>query len=299
MRFLRNNKFIFWNLVALIFVKAAFSYSGVQFASLLDGVPLFAKEEIVSQTNNLRSSLGLNQLKENPTLDKAAAQKLQDMINNQYFAHTSPSGTTPWHWIDVNNYNYSYAGENLAIGFSTAKDTLDAWSKSPTHRENLINSKYREIGVAVAPAQIQGTNGFLVVQVFGTPIPVKTSTKIAKLSPTPVTIPVSVATATPQSQPAQTGLTAPLVKSAEKSVQTEKPIAVNLAPSQPVLEKTSKVLNIGLIVYAFAALLVSLILMMIYGLKKTLVIRTATSFAVIVLALVVPVLHLSRVALII
>ncbi len=152
MRFFRKNKFIFWNLIALIFIKAVFSYSGAQFASLLDSTPLFSREDIVSQTNALRSALKLNQLKENSVLDAAAAQKLQDMINNQYFAHTSPAGITPWHWIDISNYSYTYAGENLAIGFSTAKDTVDAWDKSPAHRDNLLNTKYKDIGVAVASA---------------------------------------------------------------------------------------------------------------------------------------------------
>jgi hypothetical protein len=300
MRFIRNNKFIFFNLIALLFVKAVFSYSGTQFASLLDGIPLFAKGEIVSQTNALRSSLGLNQLKENPTLDSAAAQKLQDMINNQYFAHTSPAGVTPWHWIDINNYNYTYAGENLAIGFSTAKDTLNAWENSPTHRENLLNSKYKEIGVAVAPANIQGNSGFLVVQVFGTPSPVKTALRPTKPAATPLVTPANVAAATPRLQPAQTQQqSVPAVQSAEKTAQIEKPIAVNLAAPQPKLDKVSKVLDVSFIIYALAAFLVSLLLIMLYGLKKNLVIRTAVSFAVIVLALVVPVLHLSHVALII
>ena len=137
-----KNKFILWNLLALIFVKAIFSYSGLQFASLLDGVTVFGKEEVVSQTNLFRKTLGLSELKQSSVLNLAAAQKLQDMSRNQYFAHTSPSGISPWHWIEVNKYKYSYAGENLAIGFFSAKDTVDAWANSPSHRANLSNSNF-------------------------------------------------------------------------------------------------------------------------------------------------------------
>ena len=303
MKLIRKNKFIFWNLIALVFVKAIFSYSGTQFASLLDGVPLFAKEEIVVQTNDLRSSLGLGQLKENPVLDNAAQQKLQDMIANNYFAHTSPTGVTPWHWIDINNYNYSYAGENLAIGFSTAQDTVSAWSKSPSHRENLVNPKYKDIGVAVAPAQIDGSSGFLVVQVFGTPAPVKVANKVTKPVTTPVPVVSPVAVATVAQQPQQTAQTepqsSPLVKAAEKTIPQEKPIAINLTAPQPSMTKASNALNIGFILYAFALFLVSILFIIFYGLRRDLVIRTATSMAVVVLALAIPVLHLSRTALII
>lgn len=295
MKFFWKNKFIFWNLIALIFIKAVFSYSGSQFASLLEGIPTFAKEEIVAETNALRSGFGLSQLKENAVLDTAATQKLKDMLSNQYFAHTRQTGISPWHWIDINNYKYTYAGENLAIGFQSAKDTIDAWSKSPSHRENLLNSKYKEIGVAVAPAEIQGNSGFLVVQVFGTPNPIKLTTKTAKILP----IPVGIVTATPvKTPPALNNQPKPTVQSAGKTVVAEKPIAVNVSTSEPKLDKVSKTLNLGFTIYALAIFLASILLIIFRGLKKELLIRTATSLALVVFALVIPVLHLSRTALI-
>src|SRR3989344_3501585 len=167
----KNNKFLFYNLIALVFIKAVFSYSGLQFANLIDSIAAFGKEDIIIQTNTLRQTLGLGGLRESVVLNIAAAQKLQDMIQNQYFAHTSPAGVSPWHWIEVNKYDYSRAGENLAIGFLTAKDTVDAWANSPSHRANLLNADYKEIGIAVAPAKIQNSQGYLVVQLFGTPRP--------------------------------------------------------------------------------------------------------------------------------
>lgn len=294
MGFFRKNKFIFWNLIALIFVKAIFSYSGLQFASLMGGVPVFAKEEIISQTNTLRSFLGLNELKESPILDQAASQKLQDMVNNQYFAHTSPSGISPWYWIEQNKYRYFYAGENLAIGFLTAKDTIDAWANSPSHRQNLLNPNFKEIGTAVAPATIQGSKGFLVVQLFGTLKPIKTA---AAAAPSPSPAPPKV---TPTGSPlAHSVAPSASVQSAEKSAGAEMPVSITVTATTPKLNKVSKTLNGVFILYALAIFLASVVFIMFVGARKELVIRTAASFALVVLAIVIPVFQISRTALIV
>ncbi len=294
MNFFWKNKFVFWNLIALIFVKAVFSYSGLQFASLMGGAPIFAKEEIVSQTNAFREFLGLGDLKENPVLDQAASQKLQDMITNQYFAHTSPLGISPWRWIEVNNYGYVYAGENLAIGFLTAKDAVDAWENSPSHRANLANPNFKEIGVAVAPAKIQNSEGFLVVQLFGTPKPAKPAVAVIKPSPSPAPL-----KATPASSPlAHSPAPSASVQSATKNVATETPVSVTVATLTPKLAKVSKTLNATLVVYSLLAFLASLAFLVFYGASKELVIRTAVSFSMVVLAIAVPVFQASSIALI-
>jgi hypothetical protein len=286
--------FIFWNLIALIFVKAVFSYSGLQFASIMGGAPIFAKEEIISQTNAFREFLGLSDLKESPILDQAASQKLQDMISGQYFAHTSPFGISPWYWIEKNQYNYTYAGENLAIGFLTAKDTVDAWENSPSHRANLANQNFKEMGVAVAPAKIQNSEGFLVVQLFGTPKPIKA---IAAARPKPSPAPPQI---TPTISPPARGITPPVsVQSAEKSAGTETPASITVAAATPKLNQVSKTLNTAFIVYSLLIFLASLVFLVFAGTRKELVIRTAASFALVVLAITIPVLQISRVALII
>ena len=286
--------FIFWNLVALILIKAVFSYSGLQFASIMGGVPVFAKEEIVSQTNTFREFLGLGDLKENPVLDQAASQKLQNMITNQYFAHTSPTGISPWHWIEINNYGYIYAGENLAIGFLTAKDAVDAWENSPSHRANLANPNFKEIGVAVAPAKIQNNEGFLVVQLFGTPKPTKPAVAMIKPSPSP-----APSKATPTNSPfAHSPAPSTSVQPVAKNIATETPVSVTVATLTPKLAKVSRTLNTTLIVYSLFAFLASLVFLVFTGARKELVIRTAASFSMVVLAIAVPVFQISRVALI-
>jgi len=75
------------------------------------------KSSLVDLTNRNRATFNLPPLKESPQLDAAAYLKALDMEKNGYFAHTSPTGITPWYWFDQVGYNYRYAGENLAIGF--------------------------------------------------------------------------------------------------------------------------------------------------------------------------------------
>src|SRR3989344_4747154 len=293
MKILSKNKFLFWNLMALVFVKVLFSYSGLQFASLLDGVAVFSKEDVVSQTNVFRKALGLVELKESGVLDLAATQKLEDMRYNDYFAHTSPAGVSPWHWIEVNQYKYTYAGENLAIGFLTAKDAVEAWANSPSHRANLLNANYKEIGIAVAPAKIENSQGYLVVQLFGTPqpvvIPVASQLKqVAQTIPSPTLTPVII--------PAII-LPSPVVQSTTEE-SMEKPVISQVSGISPQLSKVANTFNTAFILYALITFLVSLVIVAFYGLKRGLVIRTAASFAILLLAIVVPVLQISRTALI-
>lgn len=90
------------------------------------------------------------------------------MFENNYFAHESPSGDPPWKWFKESGYVYTYAGENLAMNFVEAEEVHEAWMASPTHRANIVNSNYREIGVAAGVGKINGEEVTLVVQMFGT-----------------------------------------------------------------------------------------------------------------------------------
>src|SRR3989344_6248437 len=148
-----TRKLIIWNLVIFVLVKVVFSYSGFQLANLVSQIDLFSSRDIVSQTNVAREANNIPPLKASTKLDIAAQEKLNDMLQDGYFAHISPDGTTPWFWIKNAAYQYIYAGENLAIGFSDAKETVEAWMNSPSHKANLLNNKYEEIGVAVGQAK--------------------------------------------------------------------------------------------------------------------------------------------------
>jgi len=126
------------------------------------------KENVIKLVNEARESNLVEPLAENEDLSKAAEEKAEDMIKNNYFAHNSPQKITPWYWFEKNNYNYAYAGENLAINFSDAERQQGAWMNSATHRKNILNENYREIGVVVEKGVIDGQEGIITVQFFGT-----------------------------------------------------------------------------------------------------------------------------------
>jgi hypothetical protein len=91
------------------------------------------------------------------------------MAQKGYFAHTSPEGRSPWYWFKQGGYVFNFAGENLAVDFSDSADVERAWMNSPTHRSNILNNKFTEIGVATAVGTLDGRQTTFVVQEFGTP----------------------------------------------------------------------------------------------------------------------------------
>lgn len=124
---------------------------------------------IVQLVNVERSEAGLNELVVNDALTRAAQQKAQDMLEQDYFAHISPAGVTPWFWMSKEGYEYKVAGENLAIDFVQTEDVVAAWMASPTHKDNIVHTDYVETGVAAATGEFQGGTSIVVVQMFGLP----------------------------------------------------------------------------------------------------------------------------------
>jgi hypothetical protein len=130
-------------------------------------------KKIIELTNQIRLSNGISPLVENNSLDNSANQKVQDMLINQYFAHIGPDQTGLIKWLSKNNYKYTNAGENLAMGFMTAEDVVNAWVKSPTHYANLIDSSYQQIGVAMASGYFNNVDTTLAAQHFAQPKTIK------------------------------------------------------------------------------------------------------------------------------
>jgi len=124
-------------------------------------------QKTIELSNKSRTKAGEKPLTANSKLTRAAEAKAADMIANNYFSHTSPAGKTPWVWIQEENYDYSYAGENLAMDFHSAEKMEDAWMASPTHRANILNKKYKETGVAVKTGFLNGRQTIVVVVMFG------------------------------------------------------------------------------------------------------------------------------------
>ena len=126
-------------------------------------------ESVLVSINAKRTEAGLSPLSLNSRLNQAATMKAADMFTLNYWAHNSPAGREPWDFIKAAGYRYHYAGENLARDFGDTSAMIDAWMASPTHRDNIVNPKYQEIGVAVVNGTLQGVETTLVVNMFGPP----------------------------------------------------------------------------------------------------------------------------------
>ncbi len=139
-----------------------------------------SESELLRDTNIKRVENGLAPLVINNHLTAAAGQKATHMMAHNYWAHFAPDGTTPWSFMRANGYEYVYAGENLAKGFTDSETIVNAWMKSPSHRENLLSPKYNEIGFAILEGNLAGEDTVLVVQMFGA---TESSIALAKASP--------------------------------------------------------------------------------------------------------------------
>lgn len=125
------------------------------------------KERVIELSNREREDKGLPPLQMNDQLNQAAEAKAANMLTENYWAHFAPSGKDPWGFILSSGYKFSYAGENLARNFYTSEDVVKAWMNSPSHRDNIVNQNYQEIGVAVVDGVLLGQKTTLVVQMFG------------------------------------------------------------------------------------------------------------------------------------
>lgn len=263
-------------------------HSALQSASLLGLTPSFDSREIINETNQIRIGNNLSTLTVNTRLDLAASDKLNDMAMKEYFAHVSPTGVEPWYWIKNAQYKYSVAGENLAIGFFSAKDTVQAWLNSPSHKANLLSTNYREIGVAVKTVEINGREGILVVQMFGSPSPGPVANipktpaptpRLALNSPTPVDL-------TPQTK-GETTVT-------EQKISTDIGIApIHTAKAIEVhdtekLIKLSKILNNSFSAYSTVIAFMSVAVFFFFERNRRTGLKMAFNIAVVILAILIP-----------
>ncbi|MGB9598570.1 MAG: CAP domain-containing protein [Minisyncoccales bacterium] len=163
-----KQKFLNFYLFFLLFLKfftfflALFLHQNIFFA-------LITKENLIKLVNEERAKYHLPALKENSLLERSSFLKAKDIFENNYFDHQSPLGYSPWHWFLLAGYQYQSAGENLAIGFLDSKEVFDAWLKSPSHRANILNRNFKEIGIWVQKGYFNGKEVYLVVQHFGAP----------------------------------------------------------------------------------------------------------------------------------
>lgn len=113
------------------------------------------EELILSYINNERVKAKMPLLKMDNALLKIARLKAIDMTTNKYFAHNSPKHGSPFKMMQDNKIDYRAAGENIA-GNPNLKAAVDAWMKSPAHRENILSNAYNYIGIGISKSDIYG-----------------------------------------------------------------------------------------------------------------------------------------------
>ncbi len=126
----------------------------------------FYDNELLRLTNAERAYYGLPALTFNATLGTAAQLHAEDMAANSYLEHTGLNGSTPASRATNAGYDYLYIGENIAAGYQTPEEVVDAWMNSEGHRANILNSNYTEIGFGYA-YQYNDYYGSYWVQLFG------------------------------------------------------------------------------------------------------------------------------------
>ena len=157
-------------LALAVFILFLFSVAQTKLLGTAKMLALIYPNVLIDLTNSERQAVGVRQLKKSLYLQEAARRKANDMAEKGYFAHTSPDGATSWYWFREAGYRYQYAGENLAVNFVDSKDVESAWMRSPSHRANILNKNYTEIGVATSKGRFGGREATFVVQMFGRPL---------------------------------------------------------------------------------------------------------------------------------
>ena len=135
-------------------------------ASLLEG------------TNTERLNAGGSALVLNERLNGAAQKKAQDMVTRNYWSHKTPEGNDPWNFIVKESYSYKKAGENLAYGFSDNSGVINGWMNSPSHRTNLLDKDFSEVGFGIADSNNFNSSGpsTVVVAMYAKPLAINEAT---------------------------------------------------------------------------------------------------------------------------
>lgn len=126
---------------------------------------------LLEATNEKREQAGKTDLRSSDLLNQAAQSKAQDMATRNYWSHQTPEGNDPWVFINTAHYAYQKAGENLAYGFADNAEVVEGWMTSQTHRENMLDKAFQEVGFGIATNPNYRGNGpaTIVVAMYAVP----------------------------------------------------------------------------------------------------------------------------------
>lgn len=120
------------------------------------------EKEVFDLINKQRTNNGLAALKNDSEVQKVTRIKAQDMVDNNYFSHTSPTYGSPFDMLKSFKISYKTAGENIA-GNSSNSSAVTAWMNSSGHKANILNSNFNYTGIGVVSSPKYGK---MYVQLF-------------------------------------------------------------------------------------------------------------------------------------
>lgn len=126
-----------------------------------DSSVLSYEKEVVRLVNEIRAENGLQALTYDWELSRVARYKSQDMKDNKYFSHTSPTYGSPFQMIKNFGITYRSAGENIAKGYATPQAVVNGWMNSSGHRANILNASFNRIGVGYVASGNYWTQMFI------------------------------------------------------------------------------------------------------------------------------------------
>lgn len=164
---LLHHKSLIVVILSLFGLTFLFSVAHRNFPSVLGTATDITVSALLQETNQKRAENGAGPLRINSELSVAAQKKADDMFAKDYWAHNNPDGVTPWGFIKNSGYDYAYAGENLARGFTTTSDAINAWMASPDHRRNMLSKNYQDVGFSIQSGKLSGEDTILIVEELG------------------------------------------------------------------------------------------------------------------------------------
>jgi hypothetical protein len=155
---------VYWPYIPLLLVVGLSLFVGQSFVSrsqrgVLSYATDISQSSLLQETNQKRQQAKVSSLELDKKLNTAAQAKADDMVARDYWSHNTPEKKAPWAFIESANYDYQKAGENLAFGFMSSSETVNGWMNSESHRLNLTDTAYTEVGFGIAQAEDYLGNG--------------------------------------------------------------------------------------------------------------------------------------------
>lgn len=126
---------------------------------------------LLEETNEIRLENGSADLEFSELLGNAAQNKADDMAKRDYWSHGTPDGKQPWQFIHNQGYRYSVASENLAFGFNSATEAINAWMKSGSHKEVMLDKAVNDVGFGISTSLNYQNKGAqtIIVAMYASP----------------------------------------------------------------------------------------------------------------------------------